>query len=292
MTDSEKIKRLEKRYNCKIISQLENTLLIEREGFQYLCKRGGISKLRFSLSSMTKDSYLKYLNNNLLKNTAISADKIEDKRVLFINNETGESCWQPKYSLSLSRIISLTTKSNKYLMLIKDKLGNKYDYSKVKIIGRKDKITIGCPIHGDFEVVVDNIISGNQAGCPKCSFTEKRFGKQGFVNNCTRNNRIPILYVILFCNENEEHFIKIGISSRSVEDRIKEIPYNAREVIAFSGEAEDVYEMEQFLHKKYGRFLYIPQRKFNGRFECYYIENLQNLKDKILEDCKKILKVL
>ncbi len=45
--------------------------------------------------------------------------------------------------------------------------GNKFDYSKSVYTGRRNKITITCPIHGDFEQKAGNHLSGN--GCHKCS---------------------------------------------------------------------------------------------------------------------------
>lgn len=44
--------------------------------------------------------------------------------------------------------------------------GDKYDYSKVKYIDSNTKVTIICPIHGEFEQRPANHISGQ--GCPKC----------------------------------------------------------------------------------------------------------------------------
>lgn len=43
---------------------------------------------------------------------------------------------------------------------------NKYDYSKTIYRGMDNKITITCPIHGDFEQMASNHIKGS--GCPKC----------------------------------------------------------------------------------------------------------------------------
>jgi len=45
--------------------------------------------------------------------------------------------------------------------------GNKYDYSKVDYKGWHPKVTITCPIHGDFEMSPTNHIRGYQ-GCPTC----------------------------------------------------------------------------------------------------------------------------
>lgn len=44
---------------------------------------------------------------------------------------------------------------------------NKYDYSKTVYKGTSKKIIITCPIHGDFEQLPGNHLSGQ--GCPKCA---------------------------------------------------------------------------------------------------------------------------
>lgn len=51
---------------------------------------------------------------------------------------------------------------------------NKFDYSKVKIIDYRNKITIGCPIHGFFEIRMDNHL---KYGCGKC-VKEKNYSKR------------------------------------------------------------------------------------------------------------------
>ncbi|MCK9416597.1 hypothetical protein M0Q97_08080 [Candidatus Dojkabacteria bacterium] len=43
----------------------------------------------------------------------------------------------------------------------------KYDYSKTNYMFAKEKVTITCPIHGDFEQRACNHLNGS--GCPKCS---------------------------------------------------------------------------------------------------------------------------
>lgn len=45
--------------------------------------------------------------------------------------------------------------------------GEKYDYSKSTYTGANDLVTIGCPIHGEFQQVAYNHING--AGCHKCN---------------------------------------------------------------------------------------------------------------------------
>lgn len=49
--------------------------------------------------------------------------------------------------------------------------GNKYDYSKVKYINNHTKVTIICPIHGEFEQIPSNHL--RKRGCPKCAGKNK-----------------------------------------------------------------------------------------------------------------------
>ena len=51
--------------------------------------------------------------------------------------------------------------------------GNKYDYTKTNFTGKKNKVVITCPLHGDFEQLPLNHLAGR--GCPECG---RRFGKQ------------------------------------------------------------------------------------------------------------------
>ncbi len=46
--------------------------------------------------------------------------------------------------------------------------GDKYDYSKVKYVNAKTKVTIVCPDHGEFHQQLQTHID-SQAGCPKCA---------------------------------------------------------------------------------------------------------------------------
>lgn len=66
--------------------------------------------------------------------------------------------------------------------------GDKYDYSKVVFTRMKDKITIICPKHGEFEQRAIEHLGGS--GCPKCVHQERTFTKEEFVKKA--NQIIPI----------------------------------------------------------------------------------------------------
>ena len=52
--------------------------------------------------------------------------------------------------------------------------GGKYDYSKVVYTVSAAKITIICPLHGDFDITANNHVSqSNLCGCPECGGTKK-----------------------------------------------------------------------------------------------------------------------
>lgn len=66
--------------------------------------------------------------------------------------------------------------------------GNKYNYSKVEYINSTTKITITCPIHGDFEQTPHNHL--RKRGCPQCgreqSEKKRRLGLSGFIEQAQK----------------------------------------------------------------------------------------------------------
>ena len=68
---------------------------------------------------------------------------------------------------------TVTTKS--FIAEAKDIYGNRYDYSKVEYKNRDHRVTIVCPVHGDFQVYAREHLDGK--GCPKCEKGEKFLAK-------------------------------------------------------------------------------------------------------------------
>lgn len=65
-------------------------------------------------------------------------------------------CMREKYRLDKNIFIERSIKIH----------GNKYDYSKVEYKNHRTKVTIVCPIHGEFEQTPKNHMQGQ--GCPQC----------------------------------------------------------------------------------------------------------------------------
>lgn len=55
-----------------------------------------------------------------------------------------------------------------FIKRAKEKFGDKFDYSKVEYKTAKDKVTIICPIHGEFQKFPDKHLEKNSHGCNSC----------------------------------------------------------------------------------------------------------------------------
>lgn len=96
--------------------------------------------------------------------------------------------------------------------------GDKYDYSKVKYNGNKNKVIITCPIHGDWLVTPNNFLRGSE--CPKCYGTPK-FTTREFIDKAKkvhggRYDYSKVEYkgrkekVIIICPEHGEFYQTAG----------------------------------------------------------------------------------
>lgn len=77
---------------------------------------------------------------------------------------------------------------DEFLQEVKRIHGNKYNYDKTVLKLICDKITVTCPIHGDFEVRAHNHLQG--AGCQKC----KGSGGEQILMNFFDNENVPYEY--------------------------------------------------------------------------------------------------
>lgn len=75
---------------------------------------------------------------------------------------------QSNRSLELCKRV-VTTES--FIAEAKEKYGDRYDYSKVDYKNKEHRVTIVCPVHGDFQVYAREHLDGK--GCPKCEKGEK-----------------------------------------------------------------------------------------------------------------------
>ena len=161
---------------------------------------------------------------------------------------------------------------------------NKYDYSLVDYKNNSTKIKIICSQHGVYETSPENHIFGK--GCCVCGVHNSEYMFNKFKDRCIKNNNgLGILYVIgCWSDDKSEVFIKIGITSRSVQKRFNsktQMPYNYKIIHEVVGSPEYIYDLETKLHNKSNKYSYWPNIQFSGASECFkadttYLSKLNN----------------
>lgn len=171
---------------------------------------------------------------------------------------------------------------------------NKYDYSYIENNNYKNVasyINIICPIHGIFTQRLNNHIY-RKTGCPICS------KEQLAVNNTfsksfwkSLNPETDKTLYLIDCFDDNEQFIKIGITSQKISERFKsswELPYKYEildRIVSKNGSF--IWETELYLKRLFKKYKYLPQHDFGGRYECFnkkykntYINEFNDLKEK------------
>ncbi len=64
--------------------------------------------------------------------------------------------------------MTLDKRKEHFLLRATELYGNKFDYSLMSYTKQKDKITIICPVHGQFQQTPDKHLAKNAKGCPQC----------------------------------------------------------------------------------------------------------------------------
>ena len=155
------------------------------------------------------------LSEWITKARIVHGDKYDYNKVVYLGNknkviiicpEHGEFMQTPshhtnrgqgcpkcgKLSMALKQSISTDSFISKAKLIHKDK----YDYSLVEYVNCKTKVTIICPIHGEFEQAPNNHLSGG--GCEKCGEVRtglsKRSNTYDFINKAKKVHSAIYLY--------------------------------------------------------------------------------------------------
>lgn len=165
--------------------------------------------------------------------------------------------------------------------------GEKYDYNHVTYTNNHSRVKIGCPTHGHF--MQEPLVHLMGCGCPLCgnelAYAKIKnnfcgYNKTSWVNSCIRRNIDPSVYVIE-CHDNNERFIKIGMTSIKINKRFwkKMMPYEFKLLFLYTNSAERIFALEKELHRRFKKNKYIPNKKFNGYTECFSPIILNELKN-------------
>lgn len=158
--------------------------------------------------------------------------------------------------------------------------GDLYCYRDAVYSHNQSHVTIRCLTCGDrFKQKPHTHIMGH--GCPSCANLHKGYSRSKFVGACVRNNNsnLGFLYVVRLIGVDED-FYKIGITSRSLDERFAavKLPYKYELVKLIEGEAEYIYDLETTLHRLLSDYRYTPDIHFAGRTECFSdIEDIRKL---------------
>ncbi len=119
-----------------------------------------------------------------------------------------------------------------------------------------------CPIcKCEWESFVGNIQAGNTKSC--CSI-KRGWSKSQWLKLSKKSK----LYKVKLFNENES-FIKIGITTKPVEIRFKSIPYKYEVIKIIEGESGYIFDLENRVKRIFKKYSYKPKIQFKGQSECY-----------------------
>lgn len=154
--------------------------------------------------------------------------------------------------------------------------GNLYDYSKVEYVTHYSPVIIVCKEHGEFKQQPLVHLRGH--GCKKCSKKLSiGYSRSEWIKYCSNKTDVnPQVYIIRLFNKNE-NFIKIGITTTSIQKRISgNIPYSYEVIKSIYGSPDFVFDLEHKLHKKFLKYKYLPKKSFSGETECFTLSILTN----------------
>ena len=184
-----------------------------------------------------------------------------------------------KYSPNCSDIlnghpVSIQTCLNKYELFVfkaNKKHNGIFIYPKFIYKNGKQKINIKCKLHGLFTQTIESHLWG--AGCKKCGCVG--FSKDSWLKKC--KNKQSIFYIIEVFNE-QEKFIKIGITSNSVIQRYKNLKeYKYKILFEKIDTPSNVYDLEKNILKNFKQYRCFPQNEFEGKSECFNLDSINKL---------------
>jgi hypothetical protein len=153
----------------------------------------------------------------------------------------------------------------------------KYCYDKVKYKNARIKVTIICPYHSNFEQTPD--VHNRGVGCPDCGHEIVNIG-QTLHDYRAGNKKVLCDFYLLICSGEREEFLKVGITTKSVDLRYPKsgMPYTYKILFLKNMDLGDAYELEQTVLKKFKKkYHYYPQIDFGGRTECLKVNALEKI---------------
>lgn len=186
----------------------------------------------------------------------------------------GQGCYE---CVRYSRLDGRRLTVEKFIKNANKVHNNKYNYSNIKKInGNKTPLPILCNMHGEFKQSANSHLKGR--GCPTCYLENNGYNRGKFVYFA--KNSECVLY-LLECFNEEEKFLKIGITSKSIKSRFsgnKKLPYDFKILKKLKSlNSSCIWDEEVLLKRKFKKYKYSPDIKFKGYTECFNIENKKEI---------------
>lgn len=153
--------------------------------------------------------------------------------------------------------------SKKFIIRMKEKYGEKYDFSKSIFLGDKIKVEVVCQQHGSFWATPSNLLRGRQ--CPCCQENGYRPNKAGY-------------FYIFYC----DGMVKVGITNNRINDRLQRIRKSSKYDFKvhshiFSDDGYFIKNLEKsilnWLRENYKNV----DEKFEGYTECFVDVDIEQL---------------
>lgn len=192
-------------------------------------------------------------NSDVIITCKKHGDFIQDKS----NHMRGSGCIKCFHTKEKYNLEEVLLKSKKIY-------GDKLIYDKAKLVDRV-KISLECKIHGEFTEKVFYLLKGK--GCTKCSKEIHSFMYSYYGN---RNTDVTCYLYIMNLYNDEENFIKIGISN-NIERREKEFSklYNTQLLYKQEFNLKYCLNVEKFLLNMLHDKSYTPLKDLHGGYtEC------------------------
>lgn len=161
----------------------------------------------------------------------------------------------------------------------------KYSYETTVYKTSRDKVTVTCPIHGNFLIGANKHMMGG--GCKQCT-VRSNWSKEGFVNFSKSKYGGKATLYLIECYNNSENFIKVGRTCRTTKERFSHcvvMPYDYKIIMDVKLNADIVYDVEKRIKRSFKQHSYKPIIDFGGKTECFHT----HMKDNILNFMKEML---
>jgi hypothetical protein len=171
----------------------------------------------------------------------------------------------------------------------------KYDYSKTVYVNAKTPIIIICNEHGEFtQRPTDHL--HRKTGCPICSalYKTKGSGIGTYTEKLFEDNpqlkELPGVLYFLEMNGNNEKFLKVGITKRTIRERLWNAPgYKSNVIVEKHLPLYECFKLEQNIISNNSQYKFFTNNKgFVGRTELFKVSAKNELLQYItkLEDNK------